>query len=90
MDTACMKKKQSVQYTIRQVPEEVDAKLRELAVKEECSLNTVVLDSLSNAVGAQDKLPLFHDLDALAIQHDLILCSNDRHFDLLPQVARAG
>ncbi len=27
---------------------------------------------------------------ALAIQHDLILCSNDRHFDLLPQVARAG
>jgi len=27
---------------------------------------------------------------ALAIQHDLILCSNDRHFDLLPQVARVG
>ena len=25
---------------------------------------------------------------ALAIQHDLILCSNDRHFDLLPQIAR--
>ena len=27
---------------------------------------------------------------ALAIQHDLILCSNDKHFDLLPQIARAG
>jgi len=27
---------------------------------------------------------------ALAVQHDLILCSRDRHFDLLPQVARAG
>jgi len=25
---------------------------------------------------------------ALAVQHDLILCSNDRHFDLLPQIAR--
>lgn len=25
---------------------------------------------------------------ALAVQHDLILCSNDKHFDLLPQVAR--
>lgn len=25
---------------------------------------------------------------ALAIQHDLILCSHDAHFDLLPQIAR--
>ena len=61
-----MKKKQPVQYTIRQVPEEVDAKLRELAVKEECSLNYVVLDALSNAVGAKDQPPEFHDLDSLA------------------------
>lgn len=61
-----MKKKQAVQYTIRQVPEEVDSKLRELAVKEECSLNTMVLDALSNAVGAKDQPPVFHDLDALA------------------------
>jgi len=60
-----MKKKQSLQYTVRQVPEEVDAKLRELAVKEECSLNYVVLDALSNAVGAKDQPPVFHDLDAL-------------------------
>lgn len=25
---------------------------------------------------------------ALAVQHDLILCSHDKHFDLLPQIAR--
>lgn len=25
---------------------------------------------------------------ALAVQHDLILCSRDKHFDLLPQIAR--
>jgi len=25
---------------------------------------------------------------ALAVQHDLILCSRDNHFDLLPQLAR--
>jgi hypothetical protein len=61
-----MKKRRKVQYTIRQVPEEVDAKLRELAVKEECSLNYVVLDALSNAVGAKDSPPVFHDLDDLA------------------------
>ena len=27
---------------------------------------------------------------ALAIQHDLILCSRDKHFDLLPQLARVS
>jgi len=61
-----MKKKHPLQYTIRQVPEEVDARLRELAVKEECSLNYVVLDALSSAVGAKNKPPVFHDLDSLA------------------------
>jgi len=61
-----MKKKSSVQYTIRQIPEEVDAKLRELAVKESCSLNTVVLDALSRETGAAVSPLVFHDLDALA------------------------
>lgn len=61
-----MKKKHSVQYTIRQVPEEVDTRLRELAVKEGCSLNYVVRDALANAVGAKDSPPVFHDLDELA------------------------
>ncbi len=61
-----MKKKPSIQYTIRQVPEEVDAKLRELAVKETCSLNYLVLDALSHAAGAKDSPLIFHDLDSLA------------------------
>lgn len=61
-----MKKKPSIQYTIRQVPEEVDAKLRELAVKEECSLNGLVLNALSSAAGATDAPLVFHDLDSLA------------------------
>lgn len=61
-----MKKKATIQYTIRQVPEEVDAKLRELAVKEECSLNYMVLDTLARAAGASEKPLAFHDLDSLA------------------------
>lgn len=61
-----MKKKSSIQYTIRQVPETIDARLRELAVKESCSLNYVVLDALSAAVGAEDSPLVFHDLDVLA------------------------
>lgn len=33
-----------------------------------------------------------HDIwiAALALQHDLLLASRDRHFDRLPQLARAG
>jgi predicted nucleic acid-binding protein len=27
---------------------------------------------------------------ALAVQYDLILCSRDKHFDLLPQLARVA
>jgi len=61
-----MKKKPFIQYTIRQVPEEVDAKLRELAVQEGSSLNYAVLDTLSHAAGAKDTPLVFHDLDSLA------------------------
>ncbi len=61
-----MKKKPSIQYTIRQVPEEVDAKLREMAVKQGCSLNYAVLDTLSRVAGANDSPLVFHDLDLLA------------------------
>lgn len=61
-----MKKNKQVQYTIRQVPEAVDARLREMAVKEKCSLNYAVLDLLSRASGAIDKPLVFHDLDSLA------------------------
>ena len=60
-----MKKKLPVQYTVRQVPEDVDTRLRELAVKEECSLNYVVIDALSNAVGLKNRPPIFNDLDSL-------------------------
>ncbi len=63
---AGMKKSHKVQYTIRQVPEEVDRKLREQAVREGASLNYVVLDALSSSTGLKDGLLEFHDLDALA------------------------
>ena len=61
-----MKKTSQIQYTIRQVPEEVDACLRELAVKEGYSLNSKVLDVLSRAAGATESALRFHDLDRLS------------------------
>jgi hypothetical protein len=61
-----MKKKPKVQYTIRQVPEEVDRKLREQAVREGASLNYVVLDALASSAGVNGQPAEFHDLDNLA------------------------
>ncbi len=64
--SAGMKKKHKLQYTVRQVPEEVDRKLREQAVREGASLNYVVLDALASSAGVKDNPVEFHDLDALA------------------------
>lgn len=59
-----MKKK--MQYTVRSVPEDVDKALRERAVREGCSLNTYIVDTLRNGAGLSDTLPSFHDLDHLS------------------------
>lgn len=64
--SAGMKKKQKIQYTIRQVPEEVDRKLREQAVREGASLNYIALDALASSAGVKDSPVEFHDLDVLA------------------------
>ena len=64
--SAGMKKKRKVQYTIRQVPEEVDRRLREQAAREGASLNYVALDALAASAGVKDQPVEYHDLDALS------------------------
>ena len=59
-----MKKK--VQYTIRSAPENVDKALREKAVREGCSLNTYIVNTLRSSTGLSDTPPCFHDLDHLS------------------------
>ena len=59
-----MKKK--VQYTVRSVPEDVDKVLREKAVREGCSLNTYLIDTLKSGAGLSNNPPSFHDLDHLS------------------------
>jgi len=48
-----MKKKQSVQYTVRDVPEEIDGLLRESAVLEGVSLNQATLHALQRGLGTE-------------------------------------
>jgi hypothetical protein len=61
-----MKKTSPIQYTIRQVPESVDAALRKLAVREGMSLNTATLDALRTGSGVAAADLRYHDLDSLA------------------------
>lgn len=46
-----MKKKQSVQYTVRDVPDEIDGLLRESAALEGVSLNQATLHALQRGLG---------------------------------------
>ena len=62
---ACIVKKK-VQYTVRSVPEDVDRALREKAVREGCSLNSYIVDTLRSGAGLSDTPPSFHDLDHLS------------------------
>ena len=62
---ACIMRKR-IQYTIRNVPENVDDALRNLAVREGCSLNAVALAALESEAGVSGgKAAVYHDLDDL-------------------------
>ncbi len=48
-----MKKKASVQYTVRDVPEEMDGRLRESAALEGVSLNQAALRAMQRGLGSE-------------------------------------
>lgn len=60
--SACMK---TMQYTIRGVPDRLDALLRSRARKEHKSLNTVAIETLERGLGVADEELEFHDMDDL-------------------------
>ncbi|OGQ04589.1 MAG: hypothetical protein A3F82_11115 [Deltaproteobacteria bacterium RIFCSPLOWO2_12_FULL_44_12] len=53
------------QYTIRGISTTVDRALKQKAKTEGKSLNTVLVDSLTKAVGVSPETIIFHDLDDL-------------------------
>ena len=56
----------TTQYTIRNIPEQVDRLVRQQAKKTQKSLNAVLLTVLQRGVGVADEPVEYHDLDALA------------------------
>jgi hypothetical protein len=63
-----MKKKKdiTIQYTVRAVPLNVDEALRKNCVREGCSLNNYVVETLKKGAGLSDTPVVFHDLDFMA------------------------
>lgn len=61
-----MKRRQSVQYTIRNVPARLNKVLREKAAVEQKSLNEAALDALEKGAGLADEEIRHHDMDDLA------------------------
>lgn len=55
-----------IQYTIRNVPLEVDSGLRSLAVREGNSLNETLIRNLNRGLGLAETPARFNDLDDLA------------------------
>lgn len=54
------------QYTIRGIPERIDAMLKQKAHEEHKSLNSVVLEAIEKGIGAADVPVVHHDMDDLA------------------------
>ena len=65
---ACMKERQSVQYTVRDVPSEVDLRLRQMAALEGVSLNQAVLGALARGLGV-DGTPVRHRSLGSIVRH---------------------
>ena len=61
-----MKSSQKNQYTIRNLPPELDKTLRQQSKKTGKSLNTVVLETLTKGVGIVGKPVIYRDLSFMA------------------------
>jgi hypothetical protein len=51
-----------MQYTVRNIPERLDQRLRDRAKQEGISLNRVLVEALSRGVGPEEPR-VYHDLD---------------------------
>ena len=55
-----------IQYTIRNIPEELDKLLRKKAKEEDKSLNRIVIESLEKVLEVKETPVFYNDLDDLA------------------------
>lgn len=58
--------RQTRQYTVRNLPPELDRTLRERCRETGKSLNEVVIETLKRGSGVAEEPPIYHDLDFMA------------------------
>lgn len=63
--TECMKSSHLKQYTIRNLPPQLDEALRKKARQSGLSLNEVALEALHRGSGLSKETVFYHDLDSL-------------------------
>lgn len=67
---ACMKKKHTRQYTVRDISEAADLRLRETAASEDISLNQAALRALDRGLGLTGEPVRYRSLRALVTKGD--------------------
>jgi hypothetical protein len=67
---ACIMKNTKTQYTIRDIPELTDSRLRETAAMEEISLNQAALQALQRGLGSGDQSVRYRSLHPLLQKKD--------------------
>lgn len=60
-----MKRRHSIQYTVRALPKDLDLRLKKRAKEKGQSLNEVVLNALKRDAGLSDEPVTYSDLDGL-------------------------
>jgi hypothetical protein len=60
-----MKRRHTIQYTVRALPKDLDLRLKRRAKEKGQSLNEVVLDALKRDAGLSDEPATYSDLDHL-------------------------
>lgn len=64
-----MAKKHSIQYTVRDIPESADMRLREVAEREDISLNKAAVQALNRGLGLDSGRVRHRLLGALVRKH---------------------
>ncbi len=80
------------QYTVRQIPERVDATLRAVAAARGISLNDAALEALEKSLGLGEAPVVHNDLDQFCHtwREDPEFEEAIRIFDCLPQLSRVS
>ena len=81
-----MKKRHKCQYTVRDVPESTNARLREVAAEQDISLNQATLQALERGLGQQGTVPYRHLRELVSPKQEIDRAAWDQTLSEIDQV----